>query len=67
MLIGSWVIKKSEKTLGRQLGAFMAGSILLGLIAIVPVVGWLIFFILMMIGIGGFWRDRYVMFKTGKY
>jgi len=67
MLIGSWVIKKPEKTLGRQLGAFMAGSVLLGLIAIVPVVGWLACFILMMIGIGGFWQDRYNMFKVGKY
>ena len=67
MLIGSWLIKKSDKTPGRQLGTFIAGSILFGLVGIIPVIGWLVCFILMVIGVGGFWRDRYKMFRSGKY
>lgn len=67
MLLGSRLVKKSDKTIGRQLGAFVAGSVLLGLIGIMPLIGWLVCFVLMMIGVGGFWQDRYKMFKTGKY
>ncbi|MFA5270604.1 MAG: polymer-forming cytoskeletal protein [Patescibacteria group bacterium] len=66
-LIGSWLIKKSDKIWSRQLIAFVVGSIIYGIIAIIPVLGCLVAFVLMMMGIGGFWQDRYKMFKAGKY
>ena len=66
-LVGSWLIKKSDKTWGRQLMAFVVGSIVYGIVAVIPVLGCLVVFVLMMMGIGGFWQDRYKMFKAGKY
>ncbi|MBN2585172.1 hypothetical protein JXA59_00790 [Patescibacteria group bacterium] len=67
ILIGSWLVRKFDKTIGRQLGALIVGAILFGLVGIVPLIGWLVCLILMMIGIGGFWQDRYKIIKTGKY
>lgn len=67
MLIGSWLVKKSEKTLSRQLGALAAGVVVMGLLIIIPVVGWLIHCIVVLMALGGFWQDRYKMFKAGKY
>jgi len=66
-LVGSWLIKKSDKTVGRQLGALAIGLVVLELLVIIPLVGWLIIWVLMVIGVGGLWQDRLKMLKAGKY
>jgi cytoskeletal protein CcmA (bactofilin family) len=66
-LVGSWLIKKSDKTVRRQLGALAAGLVVLELLVIIPLVGCLAIWVLMVIGVGGLWQDRYKMFKAGKY
>jgi len=66
-LVGSWLIKKADKTWTRQLLAFVVGAIVYAIIAVIPVIGCLVVFVLMMMGIGGFWQDRYKMFRAGKY
>jgi hypothetical protein len=56
LLLASFIMKV-DKPKSRQFGGFVVGATVYLLLMLIPVVGWLINFVLMMLALGGVWQE----------
>jgi len=67
MFIGSYFIKVSTRNKKGHFTALALGAAIYVLLVLIPVVGSLFKFVLLLLALGGIWRDSYALVKAGKY
>ncbi|MEA1909802.1 MAG: hypothetical protein U9M89_02165 [Patescibacteria group bacterium] len=67
MTVGSLIYSYTDTAKMKQFGTLVIGAAIFVLLGIIPAIGWLIKFLLILIGIGVIWIDSMKAIKEGRY